>query len=101
MPIEKIDNHYADVPPKVVIVVDIWADPSDIHPDDYFFKKMQKLLDIGAERVIWIMTRSKKITVATPDAPWQVMDWHEEVEVLGSVVCNVGRYLQEKGTSFA
>ncbi len=101
MPIEEIDEHYADVPPKIVIEVDIMADPTDMHPDTYFFKKTQKLLDFGVEKVIWITTYTKKITVATPNAPWQVMDWHDDVEVLNGIVCNVGNYLAGKGSAFA
>jgi hypothetical protein len=101
LPIEKIDEHYADVPPKVAIEVDIMADPADMQPDTYLFRKTQKLLDFGVEKVIWITTYTKKVTVATPQAPWQVLDWNDDIEIMGGVVCNVGAYLTRKGSSLA
>ncbi len=101
MPIEDIDEHYADVPPKVAIEVDIIADVSDMEPNTYFYKKTQKLLDFGVEKVIWITTRTKKVTVATPNADWQVKDWNKDVEVLEGIILNVGGYLSQKGSAFA
>ncbi len=97
LPVEDIDGHYADVPPKVVIEVDIAMDPFDMHPDNYFFKKTQKLLDFGVEKVIWITTHSQKVTVATPDANWQTMDWNQEIEVLPGISFDIGAYLAEEG----
>ena len=101
MPIEDINEYYADVPPKIAIEVDIRADPADIQPDTYLFKKTQKLLDFGVEKVIWITTQAKKVTVATPYAAWQVKDWHEDVEIIEGIICNVGQYLTKRGSAFA
>lgn len=101
MPIEDINEHYADIPPKVAIEVDIVADVTDMEPNTYFYKKTQKLLDFGVEKVIWITTKTKKVTVATPNADWQVKDWNKDVEVLEGIVLNVGAYLAQKGSAFA
>lgn len=101
LPIEEIDEHYADVPPKIAIEIDIMADANDMEPDTYIFKKIQKLLDFGVEKVIWITTKTKKITVATSQADWQVKDWHKDVEILEGITLNVGAYLTKKGSAFA
>lgn len=101
LPLEAITAHYVDVPPKIVIEVDIMADPSDIDPTAYLFKKTQKLLDFGVEKVIWVTTNAKKVTVATPGTNWQVMDWDNEVEILEGITFNVGKYLAGKGFPFA
>lgn len=101
MPIEDIDEYYADVPPKIAIEVDIRADPDDMQPDTYLFKKTQKLLDFGVEKVIWITTQAKKVTVATSHGAWQVKDWHEDVEIIEGIVCNFGQYLTKRGSTFA
>lgn len=101
LPNESITAHYVDIPPKIVIEVDIMADPSDIDPTAYLFKKTQKLLDFGVEKVIWITTNAKKVTVATSGTNWQVMDWDNEVEILEGITFNVGKYLVDKGFSFA
>ena len=101
LPIEEIDEHYADVPPKIAIEVDITADANDMEPNTYIFKKTQKLLDFGVEKVIWITTKTKKVTVATPQADWQVKDWNKDVEILEGIILNVGAYLTRKGSAFA
>ncbi|AQG81916.1 Uma2 family endonuclease [Spirosoma montaniterrae] len=101
LPIEAIDEFYAQVPPKIVIEVDISADPTDMDTDSYIFKKTQKLLNFGVERVIWITTQAKKVTVATPHDDWQVKDWHKDIEVMEGLSFNVGRYLTQKGSPFA
>ncbi len=101
MPIGEIDEHYADVPPKIAIEVDIMADPSDMEQDSYIFKKTQKLLDFGVEKVIWVTTKTKKVTVATPQADWQVKDWNKDVEILNGIILNVGDFLTKKGSASA
>lgn len=101
LPIEAINEQYVSVPPRIVIEVDIAADPLDMEADTYLFTKTQKLLDFGVEKVIWITTKTKKVTVATPQADWQVKDWHKEVEILEGITFNVGGYLVEKGSAFA
>ncbi|WP_373513086.1 Uma2 family endonuclease [Persicitalea sp.] len=101
IPITDMDVHYADVPPKVVIEVDVAADPADMHPNTYLFTKTQKLLDFGAEKVIWITTQSRKVTVATPNANWQTMDWANDVEVVNGITFNIAEYLSEEGYPLA
>lgn len=101
LPIEAIDEFYAQVPPKVVIEVDITADPTDVTSDTYIFRKTEKLLKFGVEKVIWITTQAKKVTVATPNEDWQVKDWHKDVEILNGISFNIGQYLTQKGSPFA
>ena len=72
---------------------------ADMHPDNYLFKKTQKLLDFGVGKVVWITTHSRKVTVATPKANWQVMDWDKEVEVLDGMSFNIGEYLTDEGVT--
>lgn len=101
LPIDAINEFYAEVPPKIAIEVDINADPADIDDDSYIFQKIQKLLNFGVEKVIWITTKTKKVTVATPHDDWQVKDWHKDVEVMNGIVINIGQYLTKKGSPYA
>ncbi len=102
LPIETINTFYAQVPPKIVIEVDITADPTDITPTNYIFQKTQKLLSFGVEKVIWITTDSKKVTVATAgNDDWLIKDWHKDIEVMNGVSFNIGQYLTQKGSPFA
>ncbi len=101
LPIETLDEHYARVPPKIVIEVDVLADPTDMNADSYMFVKTQKLLDFGVEKVIWITTPAKKVTVATAQEDWQTRDWNKEVEIMENIVFNIGEYLAKKGSTYA
>lgn len=84
-----------------MIEVDISADSVDVDADGYIFQKTQKLLNFGVEKVIWITTVAKKVTVATPQGDWQVKDWHKDIDVLDGIQFNIGQYLTKKGSSFA
>lgn len=101
LPITAINQNYADVPPKIVIEVDITADPTDITPSSYILQKTQKLLSFGVEKVIWITTDSKKVTVATPHEDWQIKDWNKDVEIMNGIIINIGQYLTKKGSPYA
>lgn len=101
LPIEAIDEHYAIVPPKIAIEVDINIEAPGLEIDSYIFNKTQKLLNFGVEKVIWITTKSKKVTVATRNEDWQVKDWNKDIEVFDGIIFNIGEYLRKKGSPFA
>ncbi len=102
LPVTAINQNYADVPPKIVIEVDITADPTDITPESYIFLKTQKLLSFGVEKVIWITTDSKKVTIAASgDENWVIQDWHKDVQIMDGITVNIGKYLTQKGSPYA
>jgi Uma2 family endonuclease len=78
-----LKNQYLDIPPKIVIEVDTKADPDVFQYSTYYAPKTQLLLDFGVEQVLWIFTDAEKIMVAQPEQPWIIVNWKDEVEVLG------------------
>lgn len=80
------DNHYYAIPPKIVIEVDTDGDFTDTQFEQYFFAKSKNLLDFGTEKVVWILTASQTVTVATPDGKWITQHWDKPIEVLGEVL---------------
>lgn len=99
--IDKINKNYASVPPLISIEVDIDIALEDLTAHSYINLKTRKLLDFGTEKVIWFLTESKKVMVATHDDGWQSFDWNYDVEILDGITCNVGQYLKDKGSEFA
>ncbi len=99
--IDKINKNYADVAPKISIEVDFDIAREEISEYSYMTIKTKKLLDFGAEKVLWFLTDSKKVMIATPDGDWQMWDWDKDVEILDGISCNIGKYLKEKGSEFA
>ena len=97
MPPEAINEYYSDIPAKVCIEVDISIDTADMVEESYIYRKTQKLLSFGMEKVIWITTASKKVTIATAGQPWLIIDWDQDVDVLDGVMVNIGRYLADRG----
>lgn len=93
----EVHENYLHVPPKIAVEVDIIADEMDITTDNYIYTKTQKLLEFGVEKVIWITTKAKKVTIATSTADWQVRDWHKPFEIIDGIEFNIGKFLEEKG----
>lgn len=100
--VAQADKHYATLPPKIQIEVDINADmDEELSETSYIQQKTDKLLAFGVEKVIWVLSDSKKVIVATPHDNWQMIDWHKEIEVVDGVGFCIGRYLLEEGSPFA
>jgi hypothetical protein len=94
---KEVGLKYATVPPTIVFEIDIRADITNISEESYMYKKTQKLLDFGVQKVFWITSASKKVLVATNDDDWRVMSWDKNIEILNQVHFNVGEYLRQQG----
>lgn len=102
LPIKSADKHYIALPPKIQIEVDIDADIEDFEfPEAYINLKTDKLLAFGVEKVVWILSESKKVMIATKDENWQIMNWHKEIEITEGINFNIGQYLQEGESPYA
>jgi hypothetical protein len=93
----QVNENYAVVAPRIVIEVDI-----KIHlfmEDDFVYidKKTKKLLEFGVEKVIWILSKSKSIVIATKDEDWIVRNWNKDTELLDGQLFNIGECLKREG----
>jgi Uma2 family endonuclease len=94
---DKINKHYADIPPLLAIEIDIKADLDNPRDYAYVQRKTKKLLDFGTEKVIWIFTETQKIMVATVDDDWRIIDWYKDIALTDLQTFNIGKYLDKKG----
>jgi hypothetical protein len=102
LPLKSADKHYASVAPKIQIEIDVDADIEDFDSQDaYIYLKTDKLLAFGVEKVIWILSESKKLMIATKDENWQIANWHKEIEITEGLYFNIGQYLKEGESPFA
>jgi len=93
-----IEDKYLEIPPEIVFEVDTKADLNYLVPKiNYFDTKTQKLFDFGVEKVFWVMTQSRKIIVASPNQPWQIMNWDMEIEVMENCKFILTNLLSEDG----
>ena len=79
----KLKGRFFDVPSKVVIEVDVKIDlPANVSETEYVYDKTQKMLDFGVEKVIWILTKTRRTLIAVPNERWILTDWDDTVEVM-------------------
>ena len=99
-PPEKFSTKYLDIPPKVVVEIDVnvQVDEENFNDwEDFIIPKINKLHEFGTRKVIWIFTKSRKIVLAEVGKKWETFDWDKDVEILDGVVFNIAGYLAEKG----
>jgi len=99
----KLKGKYFDVPPRVVIEVDIKADVSGFLNEEleYIIAKSQKMLDFGTDKVVWILTANRKIYVATRNEKQAIItDWDEDILLLDGCVLNVKRLLDDEEIAY-
>lgn len=95
----KLRGKFFDIPPKIVIEVDIKADVTEFDngADGYVMQKARKLLDFGVERVFWIITSIQKIYVIDRNDPtWHIVDWSTPINVLDDCQLNVKQLRDEE-----
>lgn len=86
----KTYDKYVDVAPEVVIEIDTQLEFSNWeNADIYFTTKTNALLGFGVKKVIWIFSKTEKITIAEQGKRWQVFHWSETFNVLDKVSLNI------------
>lgn len=100
LPISKIDTHYLNVPPKIDIEVDVSIDTTDFTEQTYIHQKTDRLLSWGVEKVIWVLSASKKVIVAEQGKDWLIVDWGKDIEIIDGVKFNISQYLEKSGVNF-
>jgi Uma2 family endonuclease len=99
----KLKGKYFEVPPRVVIEVDIKADLRNFtnQESDYILQKSQKMLDFGVDKVVWVLTTSRKTyLIDRQDPRWYVVNWNEDIPVLDGCVLNIERLLAEEEVEY-
>lgn len=93
-----LPEQYFSIPPKVVIEVDVKIDlPANVSETEYVYDKTQKMLDFGVEKIIWVLTKTRKTLIAEPNQRWILTDWDDSVEVLPGCDFELNPLLRSKG----
>ena len=76
--------------------IDVKVDTANGSDFDYVLTKMEKLLAFGVEQVVWILTASRKIVVATHCHPSLTpYDWKQPVLLIDDFEMNLQERIQE------
>ncbi|MGF7217845.1 Uma2 family endonuclease [Spirosoma lacussanchae] len=93
-----LDDKYFSVPPRLVIEVDVKIDlPNNVSETEYVYDKTQKLLDFGVQKVIWILTKTRRTLIAQPNERWILTNWDDAVEILPGCAFELNLLLRSKG----
>ena len=93
----KIDDHYFNVAPKLVIEVDVKIQTDDHKMMEYVYEKTNMLFSFGVEKVIWIFSNEKKIFLAEPNQDWIIRDWHKDFEIMPDHTINLLKMIEDRG----
>lgn len=98
--IDILNEKYFKVAPRIVVEVDVKIEIESENyatEEEYVFDKTARLLDFGVEKVIWILTRTKKIVIAEKsNKNWIVTDWLQEIEVTSNCKFILNELLKTK-----
>ena len=102
LPPERISAHYANVPPKLVVEVDVKIEAESKTPEDIVWQvKTNKLLNSGVEKVVWFFTKSQRVLIARPNEDWVLVDWQRDIELWEGLTINIAQYLAKQGIALA
>lgn len=96
----KITAKYIDVPPKIVLEIDVKVEMPNVDGnlfEQYILPKIQQLFAFGAEKVIWIFTKSKTIIHATAAEQWAFPKWDSDIEIMPGAMVNMARLMEDEG----
>jgi len=98
----EITTRYFDVPPKIVIEVDIKIDLSEFDgiEHEYVAEKTQRLFDFGVERVFWVFSKSRRVFVCLPGQDWIFTDWSNNIPIMDGCILNVKYLLEEEEITY-
>jgi hypothetical protein len=89
---------YSDKPAFIHIEVDVTADfVNDMDSHLYLQKKINKLMDFGTQKIIWIFSATKQVLVVTKKEEWHWADWNKSIELVEGQNFNIGEYLDKEG----
>ena len=93
----RIDDHYFNVAPQLVIEVDVKIQTDNHKMMEYVYEKTNLLFSFGVEKVIWIFSNEKKIFLAEPNQDWIIRDWHKDFEIMPNHTINLLKMIEDRG----
>ncbi|MCU0346849.1 MAG: Uma2 family endonuclease [Saprospiraceae bacterium] len=99
---DKITRKYVQgIPPTMVIEIDLDVELEGTgmkSSKDFLKFRTKNLLKYGVHRVLWILTKPKKVLIAQGEN-YEFVDWYNDIELLEGVHFNIAKYLAEEGVN--
>jgi hypothetical protein len=95
-----INQQYFEVPPKIIVEVDLQIDSTTINLNQYILKKTSKLLQFGVEKMIWIFFDPPLVSVALAQGAWTIHNWNTPIEIFDGYPVVLSDLFKEKNIKF-
>ena len=96
-----LTTNYFEVAPEVSIEVDVKIDVTTLGEKlEYVFEKSEEMMVFGTQKIIWILTKPKKIFIIEKDETTKVFDCNNDIEIIDDIVLNLKNLLDEEGVDF-
>jgi len=89
-----LNDKYFEIAPEIAIEVDVKIDSSEI---EYVFSKSAEMMNFGTQKILWVLTKHKKIMVFSKKETTQVLDWDKDIYLMDGVVLNIQNLIEEEG----
>ena len=63
---------------------------------DYIFEKSEEMMAFGTKKILWIITKQKKIFVFEKGETTHVFDWDKDILVVENISLNLKNLLDEE-----
>lgn len=89
-----LNDKYFEIAPEIAIEVDVKIDTNDI---EYVFTKSAEMMNFGTQKILWVLTKHKKIMLFSKNETTQVLDWDKDIYLMDGVVLNIQNLIEEEG----
>ena len=89
-----LNDKYFEIAPEIAIEVDVKIDTNDI---EYVFSKSAEMMNFGTQKILWVLTKHKKIMLFSKNETTQVLDWENDIYLMEGVVLNIQKLIEEEG----
>jgi Uma2 family endonuclease len=90
-----LDDKYFSIAPEIAIEVDVKIDTDK--ELDYIFSKSEEMLTYGTKKILWVITKHKKVFVIAQGETTQIVDWNKDINIMDTITINIHKMLEEEG----
>ena len=92
----EINEFFANLPPEIIIEIDVAIDTEKQSEMDYVHEKIDDYLNFGVKKIVWIFTKTQKVIIADKSLPWLTYNWDKEIELLEETSFNLNKIMESK-----
>ena len=93
-----LTDKYFNIAPEIAIEVDV-----KIETDkelDYIFSKSEEMLSFGTKKILWIITKHKKIFVIEKGQTTQIVEWFDDIFLMEDITLNLKNLLDAEEIAY-